>query len=173
MEKTLVQARKQAKSLLDRPLPATKLAVVKTAEVQKTVDKAVRSGHALTAFESFGRDVERRHFLITARNNFELIASTESQSCFGNAFLELLTAPTSEHERLATVSALRTINDKLLAEGVVSCFALAPSDDLSLATAFAFNGFRRTGLLIGHMVVRGERKDAIVWSRKLATPQET
>ncbi len=173
MEKTLVQAKKQVKALLDRQLPPTKLAHVKEADIHKTLEKALRSGRALTAFESFGRDVERRYFQLTARNGFELVASTESQSCFGNAFLELLTAPTTEHERLATISALRTMCDKLLAEGVVSCFSLAPSDDIALATAFVFNGFRRTGLLVGHMVVGGKRKDAIVWSRKLANPTET
>lgn len=172
MEKTLVQAKKQTKALLDRPLPVAKLAQVKAEGVQKTIDKMVRSGAALTAFEPFGRDVERRHFLLTAKNGFELVASTESQACFANAFLELLTSPTTEHERLATISSLRTICDKLLGEGVVSCFALAPSDDLALATAFVFNGFRRTGLLQGHMLVKGERKDAIVWSRKLADPKE-
>jgi len=173
MEKTLAQAKKQVKALLDRQLPPAKIATVKESEVQKTLDKALRSGRALTAFEPFGRDVERRYFLLTARSGFELVASTESQSCFGNAFLELLTAPTTEHERLATISALRTLCDKLLAEGVVSCFALAPSDDLSLATAFVWSGFRRTGLLVGHMLVNGKRKDAIVWSRKLANPTET
>jgi hypothetical protein len=173
MEKTLVHAKKQVKGLLDRQLPATKLAPVKESEIHKALEKALRSGRALTAFEPFGRDVERRYFQLTTRGNFELIASTESQSCFGNVFLELLTAPTTEHERLATISALRTVCDKLLAEGVVSCFALAPSDDLSLATAFVFNGFRRTGLLVGHMLVSGKRKDAIVWSRKLAHPAET
>jgi hypothetical protein len=172
MEKTLVQAKKQAKALLDRPLPIAKLAQAKASDVQKTVDKAVRTGAALTAFEPFGRDVERRHFVLTAKNGFELIASIESQACFANAFLELLTSPTTEHERLATVSSLRTICDKLLGEGVVSCFSLAPSDDLALATAFVFNGFRRTGPLQGHMLVKGERKDAIVWSRKLADPKE-
>ena len=66
----------------------------------------------------------------------------------------------------------RQMCDKLLAEGTVSCFCLAPSDNLALATAFVFNGFRRTGLLLGHMVVKGVRKDAIVWSRKLANPTE-
>jgi hypothetical protein len=172
MEKTLMQAKKQVKSLLDRQLPPTKLTQVKEAEIHKTLEKALRSGRALTAFEPFGRDVVRRYFQVTARNGFELVASMESQSCFGNTFLELLTAPTTEHERLATTSALRTICDKLLAEGVVSCFSLAPSDDLALATAFVFNGFRRTGLLVGHMVVGGQRKDAIVWSRKLANPTE-
>jgi hypothetical protein len=172
-EKTLAQAKKQVKALLDRQLPPSKLTPVKESDVHKSLDKALRGSRALTAFESFGRDVERRYFLLTARNGFELVMSTESQSCFGNAFLELLTAPTNEHERLATISSLRAMCDKLLAEGVVSCFCLAPSDDLSLATAFVFNGFRRTGLLLGHMMVKGERKDAIVWSRKLANPAET
>jgi hypothetical protein len=172
MEKTLAKAKKEMKELLDRPLPPTKLAIVKESEVKKTIDRNVKGGRALTAFEPFGRDVERRWFQLTARNGFELVASTESQSCFGNAFLELLTAPKSEHERLATVSALRTICDKLLAEGVVSCFSMTPSDDIALGTAFVYNGFRRTGLLKNHIVVGGERKDAIVWSRKLANPAD-
>lgn len=171
-DKTLGQAKKHVKTLLDRQLPPTKVVQVKESDIHKTLEKALRSGRALTAFEPFGRDVERRYFQITARNGFELIASTESQACFGNAFLELLTSPTTDHERLATISALRTMCDKLLAEGVVSCFSLAPSDDLALATAFVFNGFRRTGLLVGHTVVCGERKDVIVWSRKLANPAE-
>ncbi|HVH45301.1 MAG TPA: hypothetical protein VM925_23270 [Labilithrix sp.] len=172
MEKTLVQAKKQAKALLERQLPPAKLALVKAPEIQKTLDKAVRAGRALTAFEPFGRDVERRYFQLTARGGFELIASTEAQSCFGNAFLELLTAPATEQERVATIAALRAICDRLFAESVVSCFALAPSDDLALATAFVWNGFRRTGLLVGHMLVGNKRKDAIVWSRKLASPTE-
>jgi hypothetical protein len=172
MEKTIAQAKKAVKELLDRQLPATKLAGVREGDVKKTIDRALKTGRALTAFEPFGRDVERRFFQITARGNFELVASTESQSCFGNAFLELLTAPKTDAERLATVSALRTICDKLMSEGVVSCFSLAPSDDLALATAFVFNGFRRTGLLQNHIVVGGERKDAIVWSRKLANPAD-
>ncbi len=172
-EKTLAQAKKQVKALLDRQLPPVKLAQVKEADVQKTLAQSLKSGRALTAFESFGRDVERRYFQLTARAGFELVASTESQSCFGNAFLELLTAPSSEHERLSTISALRTMCDNLLAEGVVSCFSLAPSDDLALATAFVFNGFRRTGLLTSHLLVGGERKDAIVFSRKLANPTES
>jgi hypothetical protein len=172
MEKTLVVAKKHNKELLDRPLPVTKLAIVRDSDVRKTTEKAVRTGRALTAFEPFGRDVERRFFVVTGRGNFELVASTESQSCFGNAFLELLTAPKSDAERLATISALRTICDKLMGEGVVSCFSLAPSDDVAMATAFVYNGFRRTGLLQNHIVVGTERKDAIIFSRKLANPAD-
>ena len=173
-EKTLVHAKKHSKELGDRALPITKLAIVRETDavVKKTLEKAIRSGRALTAFEAFGRDVERRFFHLTSRGGFELVASTESQSCFGNAFLELLTGPKTEAERLATVAALRTLCDKLLAEGVVSCFAMSPSDDVALATAFVFNGFRRTGLLQNHVTVGGARKDAIVWSRKLANPAD-
>jgi hypothetical protein len=172
MEKTIVQAKKANKELLDRALPPTKLAPMRESDVKKSLDKAMKAGRALTAFEPFGRDVERRFFQVTARGNFELVASTESQSCFGNAFLELLTGPKTEAERVATVSALTTICDTLMEEGVVSCFALCPSDDVPLATAFVHNGFRRTGLLQNHVIVGGARKDAIIFSRKLANPTE-
>jgi hypothetical protein len=171
-EKTVVHAKKLAKELATRPLPVAKVAPIRETDARKPLAAALRAGRALTAFEPFGRDVERRYFSITARGGFELIASTESQSCFGNAFLELLTGPKTENERLATVASLRAMCEKLMGEGVVSCFSLAPSDDVALATAFVFNGFRRTGLLQNHMVVGGERKDATIWSRKLANPAD-
>ena len=171
-EKTLVRAKKHAKELVEQPLPIAKVAPMREADAKKAVEKAQKAGRALTAFEPFGRDVQRRYFTVTTRGGFELVISTESQACFGNAFLELLTAPKNASERLATVSSLRAICDKLHAEEVVTCFALAPSDDLAMATAFVFNGFRRTGLLQNHMVVGGERKDAIIWSRKLMNPAD-
>jgi hypothetical protein len=171
-EKTLAHAKKLAKELAEKPFPTAKVAVLREADVKKPIAAALRNGRALTAFEPFGRDVERRYFSIASRGGFELIVSTESQACFGNALLELLTGPKSESERTCTVASLRAMCDKLLAEGVVSCFSLAPSDDVALATAFVVNGFRRTGLLINHMVVGGERKDAMIWSRKLANPTD-
>ena len=175
-EKTLAHAKKQAKDLADRPLPAAKIAPLREADMKKALEKALKAGRALTAFEPFGRDVERRYFMVTCKPAkapvFELVASTESQACFGNAFLELLTAPRNDVEKLATVSALRAICDRLMADGVVSCFSLGPSDDEPLSCAFVANGFRRTGLLQNHMVVGSVRKDAIVWSRKLANPAD-
>jgi hypothetical protein len=171
-ERTLVQAKKHAKELVDKPLPSAKITLLKEADARKPVDKALKSGRALTAFEPFGRDVERRYFSITSRGGFELIVSTESQACFGNAFLELLTGPKNEAEKLATAASLKAMGEKLKDESVVSCFALGPSDDIALATAFVANGFRRTGLLQNHIVVGSERKDAIIWSRKLANPQD-
>ena len=172
MEKTLVQAKKQAKDLHDKPIPTAKVTPIKEADAKKHVEKALKAGRALSAFEPFGRDVERRWFSITARGGFELVVSTESQACFGNAFLELLTAPKNETEKLATTGALRAMCEKLLGESVVSCFALGPSDDVALGCAFVANGFRRTGLLKDHMVVGSDRKDAIIWSRKLSNPAD-
>lgn len=170
-EKTLVHAKKRAKELTAK-LPPAKVATISATEAKKAAAVAVRAGRALTAFEPFGRDVERRYFSLTARGGFELVASTESQSCFGNAFLELLTPPKGEAEKATYVAALGALCNKLIADGVVSCFGLAPSDDLTMATAFVANGFRRTGLLQSHIALGNARKDAMIFSRKLATPAD-
>lgn len=171
-ERTIVAAKKRAKDLASRPLPNAKVTPIGEAQAHKAVAGAMKNSRALTTFEAFGRDVERRFYCVSARGGYELYASTESQACFGNAFLELLASPKNDAERLCFVSALRALCERIKAEGVASCFALAPSDDLGLATAFAFNGFRRTGLLRNHVLVGSARKDAIIWSRKLANPAE-
>jgi len=172
MERTIAAAKKWVKDVPVRSLSPAKVVPAADAQVRKAVAAALRSGRAITAFEPFGRDVERRFFLITVRGGFELYASTESQTCFGNVYLELLQGPRTDAERVATGSALAALGETLLSEGVVSCFALAPSDDVALATAFIQNGFRRTGLLLEHLVVGDTRKDAILWSRKLANPSD-
>ncbi len=171
MERTIAAAKRGLKDGADA-LPHTKIAPAGDAQVRKAISAALRSGRALTGFEPFGRDVERRHFTITLRGGFELYASIESQECFSNAFLELLQSPRTEGEKVGTAAAVRALCDMLVAEGAVSCFSLAPSDDVALASAYLQNGFRRTGLLHDHLMVRGERKDAIVWSRKLSSPAD-
>ena len=171
MERTIAAAKRELKEGADA-LPHAKIAPAGDAQVRKAISAALRSGRALTGFEPFGRDVERRHFIVTLRGGFELYASIESQECFSNAFLEVLQSPRAEGEKVGTAAAVRAFSDKLVAEGVVTCFALAPSDDVALASAYLQNGFRRTGLLHQHLMVRGERKDAIVWSRKLANPAD-
>jgi hypothetical protein len=172
MERTILTAKKALKDGPEKAPPSAKIAPVSEAEARKAVASALKSGRALTAFEAFGRDAERRYFVASARGGFELYASTESQACFGNAYLELLQSPRTEAEKAGTHGTLRAFCDRLTAEGVVSCFSLAPSDDLALATAYLQNGFRRTGLLLDHMVVGSQRKDAIIWARKLANPSD-
>ncbi|HZU82714.1 MAG TPA: hypothetical protein VE987_07350 [Polyangiaceae bacterium] len=176
MERTIATARKSLKDAAERAPAASRwtarVAAARDADVRKAVAAAVRSGRALTAFEPFGRDVERRYFVAHVRGGFELHASIETQACFGNAYLELLQGPRTEAEKNATAAALGALCDTLLSEGIVSCFSLAPSDDVALAATFLQNGFRRTGLLSAHMVVSSHRKDAILWSRKLANPSD-
>ncbi len=172
MERTILTAKKALKDGPERAPPAAKIAPISEAEARKAVAAALKTGRALTAFEAFGRDAERKYFVGTARGGFELVASTESQACFGNAYLELLQSPRTDAEKAGTNGVLRAFCDRLTAEGVVSCFSLAPSDDLALATVYLQNGFRRTGLLLDHLVVGDRRKDAIIWARKLTNPSD-
>ncbi len=171
MERTLVLGKRGLKDLGEKLL-AAKIAPIDESEARKAVLAALRSGRALTEFEPFGRDVLRRYFMATVRGGFELALSTESQHCFSNAFLELLSSPRNDAEKHGTAAAVHSICDKLTAEGIVSCFSLAPSDDVALATVFLHCGFRRTGLLLDHLVVGTTRRDAILWSRKLSNPAD-
>jgi hypothetical protein len=171
MERTIATAKREVKDSTET-LPQARIASAREPDARKAVSAALRSGRALTAFEPFGRDVERSFFTATARGGFEIHASTEAQGCFGNAFLELLVAPRTPAERAGTAATVKAFSERLQAEGVVTCFGLTPSDDVALAVAFLHGGFRRTGLLLGHLLVGGRRRDAIVWSRKLANPAE-
>jgi hypothetical protein len=154
------------------PPVAVKLSQPKQAEVDKAVATAVRAGRALSGFEPFGRDVVRSYFQCTARGGLSLWASVETQACFNNAFLELLTAPKTEKELALTSGAVKQICDELLRREVVSCFALSPADDTRLSAVFPLHGFRRTGLLRGHIALGSRRVDAFLWSRKLAQPAD-
>lgn len=167
------EARRIAKERSARALPHVRLQVARDPDVKKALSQALRSGRALSGFETFGRDVERTHFACTSRGGFSLIASVESQACFNNAFLELLTGPRTEKEALLTASALRLLCDELFERGVVCCFALSPVSNTDLGAAYCMNGFRRTGLMSQHLLIGGRRADAFVWSRKLAQPTDT
>ena len=69
-------------------------------------------------------------------------------------------------------AALLTLVRRLLAQDVVTAFALTASDDVPLAAVFCANGFRKTGVLAGQLVQDGRRCDAIVWARRLASPTD-
>lgn len=166
-ERTSARARRLVKST-EGALPAVKVAAAREADVKRALGAAQRSGRALTGFESFGRDVVRSPLLVTARGGFELFVSWETQSCFGNSFVELLTGPRNEAERLATTAAVRAVCERLAEGGIHATFGMTPADDVPLAGAYLANGFRRSAVLEKHLMAKGERKDAIVWSRKLA-----
>ena len=73
---------------------------------------------------------------------------------------------------LAITHTLRHMSETLRDRGIVSAFGFAPSDDIGMATAYVAAGFRKTGLLHGGILARGERKDAILWTRKLLNPAD-
>jgi hypothetical protein len=172
VERTYAAARKLAKERVDLTLPSVRVQLAREPDVRKALMTALRARRALTSFEPFGRDVERYAFACTARGGFSLTVSVESQPCFNNAFIELLTAPRTEKEALLTIGAIRQLCDELFERDIVGCFALSPADDVELACAFVMNGFRRTGLLRGHLKVGHARADALLWSRKLAQPND-
>jgi hypothetical protein len=167
-ERTIARARRLLESTEGAVFPAVKLAPASEADARKAQAMAQRSGRALTGFEPFSRDVERRAFTLAARGGYTTVASVETQACFGNSFFELLTAPRTEAERLAATSAVRALEARLKDEGAVSTFTLAAADDVIQAAVFLAAGFRRSGVLAAHVMLKGERKDAIVWSKKLA-----
>lgn len=168
-ERTVAQARKVAKELADAAPMALKVAALPAADVQKRVAQATKEGRALTGFETFGRDVTREDVLVSAKGQ-ELLIGAEVQRCYGNAFLEALTAPRDDKERGFFAQALRAACERLTSGGLYTAFGLTAADDARMAAGYIANGFRRTGLLRQHLRAREERVDAILWSRKLANP---
>jgi hypothetical protein len=172
LERIHQAVRKLAKERETASAPQVRVQPGKEPDVKKAQTAALRARRALTGFEPFGRDVVRSSFACTSRGGFSLIASVETQPCFNNAFVELLTGPRTEKEALLTTAAIRQLCEELFEREIVSCFALTATRDLELGTAFVNNGFRRTGVLRSHLLIGGQRLDAFLWSRKLAQPSD-
>jgi hypothetical protein len=164
-ERTIAKARRLLRD--DDELPTAKLAKVSDADARKAAAAAHRRGAALTGFEPFGRDAVRSTYACASRG-LTLHLSAEAQPFFHNSFLELLTSPRNDGERLAATAALGALGERLRAEGVTSAFAIGPADEPLHASVFLANGFRRSAALTSHLLVDGERRHAIVWSKKLS-----
>jgi hypothetical protein len=121
-------------------------------------------------FDAFGRDAARIFVEVTSKKTKPNYLSAEFQDCFGHSLVEILRSPTEDADVLCLTAALRMMSDDLKERGIISAFGFAPSDDIGLATAYVAAGFRRTGLLAAGCQMNGERRDAILWTRKLANP---
>lgn len=141
-------------------------------ELRRARAVAERAGAALGSFDPFSRDAERCYYSCASRGGLAVVASVESQPCFDNAYLQLVSAPRAVKEAMFTARAVSGICEALRLRGVVSCFAITPVQEAELAAIFLGNGFRRTGILHRHLVGAGERQDAFLWSRKLALPSD-
>ena len=134
-------------------------------------DAAWRKNPALGSFDVFGRDAARLYYEASVKRSKSNFLSAEFQDCFGHSLIEVLRLPTTENEMLAVASGLNALGDDLQERGIVAAFSFAPNDNLELATAFVAAGYRKTGLLAqGVLDGEGGRKDAILWTRKLANP---
>ncbi len=167
-DKTVDRAKRLVKDTSEKTIPVTKVAPARREAVQKAIAAAQKSGRALTGFELFSRDAERTNLVVTGKGDFELLASYELQPSFASAMLDILVAPRDEAERMMTLSAMRSLLGRLPEVGAVSTFSIAPADDVLLSSCFLANGFRKSAVLASHLNVTSGRKDAIVWSKKLA-----
>lgn len=169
-DRTINAAKKAAKDLPEK----IKGASVKPATEKDALsarDAAWRKGASLGSFDMFGRDAQRIYVETSVRRSKTNHLSAEFQDCFGHALIEVLRLPTTDNEVLAVLAGLRTLGEELQERGIVASFAFAPNDSVEIATAFVAAGYRKTGLLAQGIVDAEEgRKDAILWTRKLANP---
>lgn len=166
-DRVIAQARKLLKDTADKAVPPVKLVPAKVLAASKLVATMDKAKRAMTGFEPFGRGAERDFVIVTGRGGFELAASIEMMPSFGASLVEIVAAPKTEVERLLTVSALRSLADHVAGKGAVSTFSVAPADDVALTSCFLAAGFRKSAVLLSHVVVGGARRDAFVWSKKL------
>lgn len=170
-ERAYQAARRFSKTRAPEQLPRVKVLEARPQDVDKAFETAIRTGRDLSKFEPFGRGGVRKSYLCTARGGFSLLVGVEVQSCFDNVWVELLVAPRGDKETWLTVSGIEQVCENLKASGLVSAFAISPVDSVELMAALVAAGFRRTGRLSDHLIVRGTRSDAFLWSRKLAEPE--
>lgn len=166
-DRVLALARKLLKEQADKPMPAVKLAPVKLLAASKLVAAMDKAKRAITGFEPFGRGAQRDFVVASGRGGFELCAGIEMMPSFGASLVEIVAAPKTEAERLLTTSTLRALADHVASKGAVSTFSIAPADDVALTSCFLGAGFRKSAVLLSHVVAGGGRHDAFVWSKKL------
>lgn len=164
-ERTVLRAKKLLRDEA-AALPSVKLAEASDGEVQRALIAAQKKGGALTGLEPFGRDTTRATYACASRG-VTVMVSAEQQPFFQNTLLEPLVAPRDDAERVATTAALAVLTERLRAEGKVNAFTIVPADDVLLAATVLASGFRRSAALASHLVIGGERKDAVVWSKRL------
>ena len=170
-ERTINAAKKRTKDL--RMPKGIQLKKAEPKAALSARDTAWSSGRGIGGFDPFGRDVQRLFLEVGASRKAKAnYISAEYQECFGHALLEILRSPGDDSETAALAAGLQAFADELKRRGIVSAFGFAPSSDVDLATAYLAAGFRKTGLLAKGTLIDGQRKDAILWTRKLANPAD-
>jgi hypothetical protein len=172
-ERTVNAGKKNAKDVPEI-VPGVNVEFIDVEDALAARDEAWKKrgndGPQLSGFDAFGREAERYYVEATAKKGRKVYLTAEFQDCFGHSLIEILRSPSEDADVLGLTAALRVMADDLKERGIISAFGFAPSDDIGLATAYVAAGFRRTGLLAHGCQSGGDRKDAILWTRKLANP---
>ena len=168
-EKTIANAKKTSLDLED-DIKGITLKGIEAKAAFAARDTAWQKAEGLAGFDSFGRGVLRLFLEATPKKGRANYLSAEFQDCFGHALVEILRTPKDEADRLAAAAGLRAFCEELKRRGIVSAFGFGASDDLDLSSAYLSAGFRKTGLLARGIQVGKERRDAILWTRKLLNP---
>jgi len=168
-ERTITAAKKNARDLEDE-IRGINMRGVDARVALGARDSVWADGHGLGGFDPFGRGVLRLFLEVAPKRGKQNYLSVEFQDCFGHSLIEVLRSPTDENEVLAVAAGLRAFGEELKRRGIVSAFGFAPSDDVQISMSYLAAGFRKTGLLARGIQVGGERRDAILWTRKLSNP---
>jgi hypothetical protein len=169
-ERTINTAKKNGPNIPERVVGVS-VAECDEPDAFKARDDLWKKGRGLSGFDAFGREAERFYIEVTPKKGKPNILSAEHQDCFGHSLVEMLRMPENDSEAAATCVGLRNMCETLKERGIVSAFAFAPSDDVMLTGIYLSAGFRKTGLLAaGVPGLTGGRKDAILWTKKLANP---
>jgi hypothetical protein len=168
-EKTINAARKVLKDIPEK-IRGTTLEEIDDETALDLRDTAVSKGTAYESFDAFGRDAARLFYKVSMKGAKDNVVSAEYQDCFGHALVEVLHLPGTDKDVLATTAGVRDVSEVLKERGIIAAFAFAANDDVHMATVFTAAGYRKTGLLALGVQLGKQRKDAILWTRKLANP---
>lgn len=168
-EKTMNAAKKNLKDVPEKVKGATAGEIDEETALEAR-DAAIAKSDCYESFDAFGRDAARLYFKAGLKGAKENVISAEYQDCFGHALIQILHRPVSDKDVLVATHGVRELGENLKERGIVAAFAFAAIDDVPLATVFTAAGYRKTGLLALGVQVGKERKDAILWTRKLANP---
>jgi hypothetical protein len=169
-ERTINLAKKNGPNIPERT-PGVTVAEMDETDALKARDDLWKKHRGLSGFDAFGREAERMFVEVTPRKGKPNVLSAEFQDCFGHSLVEILRMPEGDSEAASVCAGLRNMCETLKERGIVSAFAFAPSDDVMLTGIYLSAGFRKTGLLAGGVAgTNGVRRDAILWTKKLANP---
>jgi len=119
-------------------------------------------------YAPFRRGIFRPDVAASAHHKRDLWVGAETDSSFGHAKLDVLTAVADEAEIPVIGYLMNTMLEDLARNATASVFCMVPSDDPLANRLFAELGFKVTARLTDHIVREGEYVGIQLWHRRLS-----